>query len=87
MTIKQFLTKYWYLTAGVVGVLSGIAVTSLGDAFMELWFMPGIIFGIFSGVYFFFALPSRPAYWKLVLWGVFSSLSFFFSSFYWYWRS
>lgn len=74
MITKQFIKKYWYFSAGVVGVLSGVAVFS-SDLNSGLY--QGAIFGIFSAGYFFYFLPLRPRVSKLFLWVVASYLSFF----------
>lgn len=83
MTIKQFLTKYWYLTAGVVGILSGVAVNLSdgisGAAGIFGLFVPGALFGLFSAAYFYFFLLPRPIHWwplRLFVWIFVSSVSY-----------
>lgn len=85
MTVKQFLIKYWYISASITGILSGFAVIVFGGGgyvqgiemsrLIEL-FIPGVIFGIFSASYFFFFILPRPALWRLFLWVIASFLSY-----------
>ncbi|MHB8651764.1 MAG: hypothetical protein ACYC8S_01380 [Minisyncoccota bacterium] len=88
MTIKQFLTKYWYLTAGVVGVLSGVAVNFSdgisGAVGIFGLFVPGTLFGLFSVTYFYFFVLPRPIHcWllRLFVWIFVSSVSYSSASF------
>lgn len=84
----QFLRKYWYVTSFVVGALSGgvsYGVIILGGEINYSFYhtiipyLPGLLFGLISSLYFLLFLKSRVSTLKNLGWVFFSTLSFCFS--------
>lgn len=83
--MRRFLSRYWYLSAGVTGIISGVAVgieelpgSNISQALhvVPYIFNAGTIFGIITSVYFLFIFEPKPAIGKLIIWIFASAASF-----------
>lgn len=59
MKLKQFFIKYWHLSAGIMGIVSGVMVSYVFFSKNSSIFLPGALFGIISAGYFFYGSPAE----------------------------